>query len=68
MFEVPPVDDRDIQWACDVLGLPATAFHGDGGNESFDHPKYIEHKRAYKDELIGIFRGEVSDAIHHKTF
>lgn len=33
MFEVPPVDDRDIRWACEVLGLPATAFHGDDGND-----------------------------------
>jgi hypothetical protein len=33
MFEVPPVDDRDIRWACEVLGLPATAFYGDDGND-----------------------------------
>ena len=33
MFGVPPVDDRDIQWACEVLGLPATAFHGHDGND-----------------------------------
>ena len=33
MFEVPPVDERDIQWACDVLGLPATAFYGNDGND-----------------------------------
>lgn len=40
----------------------------DYGNVSYDHPQYMEYERAYKDELIGIFRGEVSDAIHHKTF
>ncbi|MEW8029981.1 MAG: UvrD-helicase domain-containing protein [Candidatus Thiodiazotropha sp.] len=33
MLKVPPVDDRDIRWACEVLGLPPTAFHGDDGND-----------------------------------
>lgn len=33
MFEVPPVDDHDIRWACEVLGLPTTAFHGGDGND-----------------------------------
>ena len=33
MIEVPHVDDRDVRWACKVLGLPATAFHGDDGND-----------------------------------
>ena len=33
MFEVPPVEDRDIRWACEVLGLPANAFHGNDGND-----------------------------------
>lgn len=33
MFEVPHVDDRDIRWACEVLGLPTTAFHGGDGND-----------------------------------
>ena len=35
----------------------------DYGNISFDHPQYIEHERAYKDELIGIFRDELRDAL-----
>ncbi len=33
MFEVPHVDDCDIQWACEVLRLPTTAFHGSDGND-----------------------------------
>ncbi len=33
MFEVPPIDDLDIQWACDMLALPPTAFHGPDGND-----------------------------------
>lgn len=33
MFTVPPVDDRDIWWACEVLGLSPTAFHGDDGSD-----------------------------------
>jgi hypothetical protein len=33
MFTVPPVDNRDIRWACEVLGLPPTAFHGDDGSD-----------------------------------
>ncbi|MEW8109995.1 MAG: UvrD-helicase domain-containing protein [Candidatus Thiodiazotropha endolucinida] len=33
MFAMPPVDNRDIRWACEVLGLPPTAFHGEDGND-----------------------------------
>ena len=33
MFEPPPIDDDDIQWACRVLGLPDTAFSGDDGTD-----------------------------------
>ena len=33
MFEVPSVDDNDIRWACEVLGLPINAFHGEDGND-----------------------------------
>lgn len=33
MFKVPPIDDRDIRWACEVLGLLPTAFHGEDGND-----------------------------------
>lgn len=33
MLEVPSVDDRDIRWACEVLKLPPTAFHGEDGND-----------------------------------
>lgn len=33
MFEVPPINDEDIRWACEVLGLPPSAFHGDDGND-----------------------------------
>lgn len=33
MFEPPAIDDDDIQWACQVLGLPETAFSGIDGTD-----------------------------------
>ena len=33
MFEVPHIDDDDIRWACEMLDLPQSAFHGDNGND-----------------------------------
>ncbi len=33
MFVPPPVDDDDIQWACEVIGLLATAFTGTDGTD-----------------------------------
>ena len=31
MIELPEVSDQDVQWACNVLGLPETAFSGPDG-------------------------------------
>lgn len=32
-FQPPPVTDNDAAWACDVLGLPGTAFSGPNGRD-----------------------------------
>ena len=32
-IEVPTIDDADIAWVCELLGLPATAFSGADGND-----------------------------------
>ena len=33
MFVPPPIDEEDIQWACEILGLPPTAFSGPDGTD-----------------------------------
>lgn len=33
MLQIPPVNGKDIQWACEVLGLPLSAFGGVDGND-----------------------------------
>lgn len=33
MFETPPVNDLDIRWACQALGLPPTGFSGPDGTD-----------------------------------
>ena len=33
MFEPPPIENEDVQWACQVLGLPPTAFTGADGSD-----------------------------------
>ncbi len=33
MFEAPPINDLDIRWVCQALGLPPTAFTGADGTD-----------------------------------
>lgn len=33
MIELPEVSDEDVAWACSLLGLPATAFAGEDGQD-----------------------------------
>jgi DNA helicase II / ATP-dependent DNA helicase PcrA len=32
-FQPPPISDADIAWACDLMGLPMTAFSGADGTD-----------------------------------
>ena len=36
-IQVPAVDDSDIAWVCELLGLPATAFSGVDGKPLINH-------------------------------